>query len=189
MPSCRGRSFSANSRAGFSAISTTGRRSRSPARAPARHRPCLSPTFIFIPARCWCSIRKANWRRTARLRRALGHDVYVLDPFGQSGEPSACFNALAELDPESWTIVDDVASITQALIVDDGDARSRHWNDSARNAAVRHYSADADASRKRAQPDHGARVAFPDLSAAAARAVKSRAAADGTARRTVFQRE
>src|SRR6202008_1172868 len=45
---------------------------------------------------------------------------------------SACFNAIAELDPESWTVVDDVASITQALIVDDGDARSRHWNDSAR---------------------------------------------------------
>src|SRR5262249_13346916 len=50
----------------------------------------------------------------------------------QSGEPSACFNALAELDPESSTIADDVASITHALIVDDGDARSRHWNDSAR---------------------------------------------------------
>jgi len=70
--------------------------------------------------------------RTALLRRALGHDVYVLDPFGQSGVPSASFNALAELDPESWTIIDDVSSITQALIVDDGDARSRHWNDSAR---------------------------------------------------------
>ena len=75
---------------------------------------------------------KGELARTARLRRALGHDVYVLDPFGQSGEPSACFNALAELDPESRTIVDDVASITHALIVDDGDARSRHWNDSAR---------------------------------------------------------
>jgi type IV secretion system protein VirD4 len=56
----------------------------------------------------------------------------VLDPFGQSDEPSASFNALAELDPESWTIVDDVASVTHALIPDDGDARSRHWNDSAR---------------------------------------------------------
>ena len=75
---------------------------------------------------------KGELAKTARLRRALGHDVYVLDPFGQSNEPSACFNALAELDHESWTIVDDVASITHALIVDDGDARSRHWNDSAR---------------------------------------------------------
>jgi type IV secretion system protein VirD4 len=56
----------------------------------------------------------------------------VLDPFGQSREDSACFNALDELDPESWTVVDDVASITHALIVDEGDARSKHWNDSAR---------------------------------------------------------
>jgi type IV secretory pathway TraG/TraD family ATPase VirD4 len=55
------------------------------------------------------------------VRRALGHQVHVLDPFGQSGEPSASFNALAELDPDKWTIADDVASITHALIVDDGD--------------------------------------------------------------------
>jgi type IV secretion system protein VirD4 len=33
---------------------------------------------------------------------------------------------------ERWTIVDDVASITHALIVDDGESRSRHWTDSAR---------------------------------------------------------
>lgn len=70
--------------------------------------------------------------RTAQLRQALGHDVYVLDAFGQSGEASASFNALAELDPRRPTIIDDVASITHALIVDDGDSRSKHWNDSAR---------------------------------------------------------
>jgi hypothetical protein len=37
----------------FLAISMTARRLRSPARAPAKHRPCLSPTFIFIRVRCW----------------------------------------------------------------------------------------------------------------------------------------
>ncbi len=58
--------------------------------------------------------------------------MYVLDPFGQSDEASACFNALAELDPDSETIIDDVIALTQALIVDDGDARSRHWNESAK---------------------------------------------------------
>ena len=114
------------------AILTTARRLPLRARAPGKHRPCLSRTFIFILARCSCSTRKGELAKTARLRRALGHDVYVLDPFGQSNQASACFNALAELDPESWTIVDDVVSITHALIVDDGDARSRHWNDSAR---------------------------------------------------------
>lgn len=71
-------------------------------------------------------------KKTAWVRRACGHDVHVLDPFGQSGERSASFNVLAELDPDADVIVDDVATITQALVVDDGDGRSRHWNDNAR---------------------------------------------------------
>jgi len=92
----------------------------------------LEPNLYLYPGSMLVLDPKGELARTAHLRRALGHDVHVLDPFGQSGEPSASFNALAELDPESWTIVDDVASITQALIVDEGDARAKHWNDSAR---------------------------------------------------------
>lgn len=70
-------------------------------------------------------------QKAATLRRALGHNVYVLDPFGQSGVPSASFNALADLDPNSPAIVDDVMSLTQALIIDD-DGKSQHWNSNAR---------------------------------------------------------
>ena len=70
--------------------------------------------------------------KTACVRWASGHDVHVLDPFSQSGQGSSSFNILAELDPSSDTIIDDVASITQAIIVDDGESRSKHWNDSAR---------------------------------------------------------
>ena len=92
----------------------------------------LEPNLYLYPGSMLVLDPKGELARTARLRRALGHDVYVVDPFGQSGEPSARFNALGELDPDSWTVVDDVASITQALIVDEGDARARHWNDSAR---------------------------------------------------------
>jgi hypothetical protein len=91
----------------------------------------LEPNLHLYPGSMLVLDPKAELAKTARLRRALGHDVFVLDPFGHSGEPSACFNALAELDPDSWTIVDDVASITQALIVDEGDTRSQHWNNSA----------------------------------------------------------
>jgi len=93
----------------------------------------LEPNLYLYPGSCIVLDPKCDLSaRTARLRQALGHDVYVLDPFGQSGEVSARFNALAELDPSRATIIDDVASITQALIVDDGDSRSKHWNDSAR---------------------------------------------------------
>lgn len=71
-------------------------------------------------------------RKTAVIRSLLGHQVYVLDPFRQSGVPSASFNVMAELDADSEMIVDDVAAITQAIIVDEGDTRNKHWNDSAR---------------------------------------------------------
>lgn len=92
----------------------------------------LIPNLYTYPGSMLVLDPKAELARAAILRRALGHDVYVLDPFGQSGQVSACFNVLAELDPMSWTIVDDVSAITHALIVDDGDSRSKHWNDSAR---------------------------------------------------------
>jgi type IV secretion system protein VirD4 len=92
----------------------------------------LEPNLYLYPGSMLVLDPKGELAKTAPLRRALGHDVYVLDPFGQSGEPSACFNALAELDPDSWTIIDDVALITNALIVDDGDSRSKHWNESAK---------------------------------------------------------
>jgi len=55
---------------------------------------------------------KCDLARTAVLRRNLGHDVYILDPFGQSGEHSACFNALDEIDPRSPDVIDDASAIT-----------------------------------------------------------------------------
>jgi type IV secretion system protein VirD4 len=70
--------------------------------------------------------------KTAQVRALCGHDVHVLDPFGQSGLSSASFNVLSELDPDGKVIIDDVATTTQAIIVDEGDTRSKHWNDSAR---------------------------------------------------------
>lgn len=69
---------------------------------------------------------------TAMLRAATGHRVFVLDPFGQSGLAGGRFNVIAELDPSSWSVVDDVTSITNALIVEEGGGNSRHWTDSAK---------------------------------------------------------
>ena len=92
----------------------------------------LEPNLCLYPGSMLVLDPKGELAKTAPLRRARGHQVHVLDPFGQSGERSASFNALAELDADSPTIVDDVASIAQALITDDGDARAKHWTDSAR---------------------------------------------------------
>ncbi|HLH97043.1 MAG TPA: type IV secretory system conjugative DNA transfer family protein [Xanthobacteraceae bacterium] len=92
----------------------------------------LEPNLYLYPGSMLILDPKGELAATAPLRRAQGHDVYVLDPFGVSGEPSASINVLDEIDPSSWTAVDDARTITHALIVDDGDPRARHWIDSAR---------------------------------------------------------
>jgi type IV secretion system protein VirD4 len=93
----------------------------------------LEPNLYLYPGSMVVSDPKGELSRTASFRSMLlSHCVYVLDPFGQSGQVSACFNVLEELDPTSRTIIDDVAAITHALIIDDGESRSKHWNDSAR---------------------------------------------------------
>ncbi len=92
----------------------------------------LEPNLVLYPGSLICLDPKGELASAARLRRALGHLVYVLDPFGVSGEASACFNVLEELDLKSRTLIDDVGSITHVLVIDDGDAKAKHWIDSAR---------------------------------------------------------
>lgn len=89
----------------------------------------LEPNLYLYPGSMLVLDPKRELARAAALRRALGHQVHVLDPFNS---PSACFNALEEINPDDPAVIDDVAAIAQALIVDDGDSRARHWNDSAR---------------------------------------------------------
>ncbi|MFM9469926.1 type IV secretory system conjugative DNA transfer family protein, partial [Streptomyces scabiei] len=59
----------------------------------------------------------------------------MLDPFGCSGLPSAHFNPLAELDPASLHLVDDMDKIAQSIIVQEGkNAEADHWTGSAQYA-------------------------------------------------------
>jgi len=75
--------------------------------------------------------------RTAAIRRAMGHNVYVLDAFGQSGERSACFNCVEEFNPGDPRIIDYVMSIVGALVPDEaGGGNAKHFNDSARALLV-----------------------------------------------------
>ena len=69
-------------------------------------------------------------RITARARRQKGQKVVVLDPFGESGLASGCFNPLDELDPAGKNVKDDAGQIADALIV--ANERDPHWTDSAR---------------------------------------------------------
>jgi type IV secretion system protein VirD4 len=80
---------------------------------------------------------KGELSRAAAFRRAMGHNVYILDPFGQTGQPTASFNALDEVNPDDARVVDDVMSIARALVPDvDAGGNAKHFNDSARTLLV-----------------------------------------------------
>jgi type IV secretion system protein VirD4 len=73
---------------------------------------------------------------TARRRREMGQDVFVLNPFGMhSGPPWNLprhrYNPLAHLDIGSQNIVADVAALSQALILTQG--REPYFDDTARD--------------------------------------------------------
>ncbi len=73
-----------------------------------------------------------NARVAWRARDALD-PVHVLDPFGVIDLPSAAFDPLAELDPESLDIVEDAAALAGALVYDaPGEAGEAHWNEEAK---------------------------------------------------------
>lgn len=73
-----------------------------------------------------------NVRVTARERRRLG-PVYVLDPFGVSGEPSAGYNPLGFIDPMSPDGAEDAATLADALVADPaGQVAEAHWNEEAK---------------------------------------------------------
>jgi type IV secretion system protein VirD4 len=74
---------------------------------------------------------------TARARRAMGHEVYCLNPFGlHTGPPwnlprHGC-NPLGLLDPDSPNFISDVESLTGALVQHDGN-EAAHWAEGARS--------------------------------------------------------
>lgn len=94
----------------------------------------IIPTLLTYPGSALVLDPKGELAAaTAKHRRkSLKQDVYVLDPFGCSGLPSAAFNPLSELDPTSKHLIDDVDKIGQSIIVREGrDAEADHWTESA----------------------------------------------------------
>jgi type IV secretion system protein VirD4 len=67
---------------------------------------------------------------TARRRRELGQAVHFLNPFDELGLGTSRFNPLSHLRIEDRNVVADVASLSEALILDDG--KDSHWSNSAR---------------------------------------------------------
>ncbi len=71
-------------------------------------------------------------RATAAQRVRMGQTVHILDPFGETGAPSASHNPFDELGqgrPEH--VAADAAQLADALIVSNN--KDPHWTDSAKN--------------------------------------------------------
>jgi type IV secretion system protein VirD4 len=71
-------------------------------------------------------------RATADARRAMGQQVFILDPFGATGAPSQAHNPFDELsggNPDH--IGADAALLADALIISND--KDPHWTDSAKN--------------------------------------------------------
>lgn len=67
-----------------------------------------------------------------RARRRLG-PVHVLDPFGICDVPTAAFNPLEALKPDSLDLAEDAALLADALVYDPpGQAGDAHWNEEAK---------------------------------------------------------
>lgn len=73
-----------------------------------------------------------NARIAGEARRRFG-TVHVLDPFEVSGHPSAAYNPLDRLTPDSLDLGEDAASLTEALVMDPpGQVTEAHWNEEAK---------------------------------------------------------
>ncbi|KNG91816.1 type IV secretory system conjugative DNA transfer family protein [Pseudaestuariivita atlantica] len=73
-----------------------------------------------------------NARIAGEARRRIG-TVHVLDPFEVSGHPSAAYNPLDRLTPDSLDLGEDAASLTEALVMDPpGQVTEAHWNEEAK---------------------------------------------------------
>ena len=68
----------------------------------------------------------------ARRRREMGQAVFVLDPWGLSGQGGARFNPLAWLTPESPDLAEDAMMLAEALAPDGENTDESHWNEEAR---------------------------------------------------------
>ncbi|EBT5577570.1 type IV secretory system conjugative DNA transfer family protein [Salmonella enterica] len=94
------------------------------------------PTLLDYPgSTVVLDVKGENYAATARFRREqLGHAVYLVDPFGVTGQPSHRFNWLDRLDPDSPAVVEEAGALADLMIVPEGHASdaSAHFNETAK---------------------------------------------------------
>ena len=70
---------------------------------------------------------------TADARRAMGHDVHILDPFKIVTETGDTFNPLDVISADELTIGDEALEIAEGIVGTEGSHRDRFWDNWARS--------------------------------------------------------
>lgn len=91
------------------------------------------PNLLLVPRPMLVVDPKGENARITYEARAKFGPVHVLDPFGVTGLPTAAYNPLARLTPDSLDLGEDAASLAEALVMDPpGETGDAHWNEEAK---------------------------------------------------------
>ncbi|MDD2811156.1 type IV secretory system conjugative DNA transfer family protein [Rhodoferax sp.] len=77
-------------------------------------------------------VKGENAAVTARARRAMGHQVFVVDPFRVNKGEVHAFNLLDRLDPTDPECVSESAILADCLVISDEKGGSKHFDESAK---------------------------------------------------------
>jgi type IV secretion system protein VirD4 len=91
------------------------------------------PNLLDYPGSAFVlDFKGENYAVTARARRAMGHDVLLVDPFGITGALAHGLNWLDMLNPDDPDVVSQAGGLADMLVITDGANSEPHWNDTAR---------------------------------------------------------
>lgn len=90
------------------------------------------PFLLECPDSCVViDFKGENARLTAEARKAMGHEVVILDPYMVVTQTPDAFNPLSEIDSTSRTALDECRDLAEALVIRHDGEKEPHWNDSA----------------------------------------------------------
>lgn len=92
------------------------------------------PTLLEYPGSMLVlDVKGENYAVTARARRAMGQAVWLLDPYGVTGDASHGFNWLDRIDLESEDCLGDAMQLADACVIPSDKGGDEHWDDTARD--------------------------------------------------------
>lgn len=92
------------------------------------------PTLLEYPGSALVlDVKGENYAVTARQRRAMGQAVFLLDPYGVTGDATHGFNWLDRVDLDSEDCLADAMQLADACVIPSDKGGDDHWDDTARD--------------------------------------------------------